>query len=106
MSEREVGTVKWFDAKKGFGFINVEEKEDVFVHFSAIDMDGYKTLKQGQEVTYEIKDGPKGPQALNIHTTPLIESAAGSATGSTTGITTESVIEPSVGSTEPIVDTS
>ena len=53
MSEREVGTVKWFDAKKGFGFINVEEKEDVFVHFSAIQGDGYRVLADGQKVEFE-----------------------------------------------------
>ena len=60
------GTVKWFNAEKGFGFISVEGEDDVFVHFSAILSDGYKTLEEGQEVEFEIIDGAKGPQAANV----------------------------------------
>ena len=65
------GTVKWFSNSKGYGFISPEDGgADVFAHFSAIEMDGYKTLKQGQQVEYEVKDGPKGPQAFNIQSQP------------------------------------
>ena len=60
------GTVKWFNSEKGFGFIEVEGGEDVFVHFSAIQSDGYKTLEEGQRVTFDIVSGPKGPQAANV----------------------------------------
>ncbi|MEN1762202.1 MULTISPECIES: cold-shock protein [Anoxynatronum] len=62
----EKGTVKWFNAEKGYGFISRENGEDVFVHFSAITMDGFKTLEEGQEVSFEIVDGEKGPQATNV----------------------------------------
>jgi CspA family cold shock protein len=62
-----VGTVKWFSNSKGYGFISPEEGgEDVFAHFSAIQMDGYKTLNEGQKVQFDITDGPKGLQASNI----------------------------------------
>ncbi|MBI5189799.1 MAG: cold shock domain-containing protein [Nitrospirae bacterium] len=60
------GKVKWFNDSKGYGFIEQDSGKDVFVHFSAITMDGYKTLKEGQEVEFEITDGPKGPQASNV----------------------------------------
>ncbi len=61
------GIVKWFNASKGYGFISPSAGgDDVFAHFSAIQMDGYKTLKEGQEVEYEVQHGPKGPQASNI----------------------------------------
>jgi cold shock protein len=60
------GTVKWFNASKGFGFIQRQTGEDVFVHFSAITMDGYKTLNEGQAVEFEVKKGPKGLQAENV----------------------------------------
>lgn len=67
MSERYVGTVKWFSAPKGYGFIGRDDSEDdVFVHFSAIQMEGYKRLKEGQEVEFSIEDGPKGLQAANV----------------------------------------
>ncbi len=62
-----LGTVKWFSNSKGYGFISPEEGgEDVFAHFSAIEMEGYKTLNEGQKVEFEITDGPKGLQASNI----------------------------------------
>lgn len=60
------GTVKWFNATKGYGFISTEEGEDVFVHYSAIEADGFKTLDEGQEVEFEIVEGEKGPQATNV----------------------------------------
>lgn len=60
------GTVKWFNAEKGFGFISVPGEDDVFVHFSAIQADGYKTLEEGQEVEFEVVQGAKGPQAANV----------------------------------------
>jgi CspA family cold shock protein len=60
------GTVKWFNDKKGYGFLSREDGEDVFVHFSAIEKGGFKTLKEGQNVEFEIQDGPKGPQAVNV----------------------------------------
>ncbi|MCD1146950.1 cold-shock protein [Peptoniphilus sp. KCTC 25270] len=60
------GKVKWFNAEKGFGFITTEEGNDVFAHFSQIQVDGYKTLEEGQEVSFEVVDGEKGQQAANI----------------------------------------
>jgi len=60
------GKVKWFNAAKGYGFIAPESGNDIFVHFSAIQGDGYKTLEEGQEVEFEIVDGPKGKQATNV----------------------------------------
>lgn len=60
------GKVKWFNADKGFGFIEVEGGDDVFVHFSAIQGDGFKTLEEGQTVTFGIEDGQRGPQATNV----------------------------------------
>jgi CspA family cold shock protein len=60
------GTVKWFSNEKGFGFIEREGGEDVFVHFSQIKQDGYKTLEQGQKVSFEITEGPKGLQAADV----------------------------------------
>jgi CspA family cold shock protein len=60
------GTVKWFNADKGFGFISREDGDDVFVHFSAIEGDGFKTLEEGQSVTFDVVQGPKGPQAANV----------------------------------------
>ena len=66
MFKMEKGTVKWFNAEKGFGFISREDGSDVFVHFSAINMDGFKTLEEGQEVQFEVVEGEKGPQATNV----------------------------------------
>ena len=60
------GTVKWFNATKGFGFITTEEGNDVFVHFSAIQTDGFKTLDEGQKVSFDLEEGPRGPQAINV----------------------------------------
>lgn len=60
------GTVKWFNAEKGFGFITGEDGKDVFVHFSQINKGGFKTLEEGEEVTFEITEGQKGPQASNV----------------------------------------
>jgi CspA family cold shock protein len=60
------GKVKWFNNQKGYGFISVEGSNDVFVHFSAIQEDGYKSLEEGQEVEFEIVDGPKGDHAANV----------------------------------------
>jgi cold shock protein len=60
------GVVKWFNAEKGFGFIAVEGSADVFVHYSAIQSDGYRTLEENQQVDFEITQGPKGPQAANV----------------------------------------
>ena len=61
-----VGKIKWFSDAKGYGFIDTGENKDLFVHFSAIQQDGYKSLREGQEVEYEVGDGPKGPQAENV----------------------------------------
>jgi CspA family cold shock protein len=66
MAERFEGVVKWFNASKGYGFIGRENGEDVFVHFSAIQMEGYKRLKEGQKVEFSVEDGPKGLQAANV----------------------------------------
>ena len=65
MSDKEQGTVKWFNAAKGYGFIRRETGEDVFVHFSAIQDSGYRTLEEGQAVEFEVVKGPKGLQAAN-----------------------------------------
>lgn len=62
------GTVKWFNSEKGFGFISVEGEDDVFVHFSAIQTDGYKSLEEGQKVEFEVVEGPRGSQAANVST--------------------------------------
>jgi CspA family cold shock protein len=62
----QTGTVKWFNAEKGFGFIEVEGGSDVFVHFSAIQTEGFKTLEEGQQVQFEVVQGNRGPQAANV----------------------------------------
>ncbi len=66
MSDRIKGTVKWFNAAKGYGFIGREDGEDVFVHFSAIQSDGYRRLEEGQQVEFTIEEGPKGLQAAMV----------------------------------------
>ena len=60
------GTVKWFNNQKGYGFISDEAGNDVFVHYSGLNMEGYKTLEEGQAVEYEVTEGEKGPQAVNV----------------------------------------
>jgi CspA family cold shock protein len=66
MAEKETGTVKWFNSSKGFGFVTREQGGDVFVHYSAIITEGFKTLEEGQKVEFEVQEGPKGLQAQNI----------------------------------------
>lgn len=66
MSERIIGTVKWFNGSKGYGFIAHEGGKDVFVHFSAIQGEGFKNLEEGQKVEFTVEQGPKGPQAANV----------------------------------------
>jgi len=66
MSERIIGTVKWFNGSKGYGFIAREGGEDVFVHFSSIQSDGYRNLTEGQKVEFSIENGAKGLQAVNV----------------------------------------
>lgn len=66
MSERVIGTVKWFNASKGYGFIERDGGPDVFVHFTAIQTDGFRTLNEGQKVEFSIEKGPKGLQAANV----------------------------------------
>lgn len=66
MSERFQGTVKWFNAVKGYGFIGREDGDDVFVHFSSIKMDGYRKLEEGQQVEFSIESGPRGLQAAEV----------------------------------------
>jgi cold shock protein len=66
MTERTIGTVKWFNGSKGYGFISREGGEDIFVHFSAIQGDGFRNLNEGQKVEFSIEKGPKGLQASNV----------------------------------------
>lgn len=67
MAERELGVVKWFNGEKGYGFIALDSGEkDVFVHFSAIKAEGFRTLREGQRVEFEVTEGDKGPQAQNV----------------------------------------
>ena len=66
MSDRQIGTVKWFNDAKGFGFISRENGPDVFVHFRAISGSGFRTLQEGQRVSFEVTQGPKGAQAENV----------------------------------------
>ncbi|CCY57674.1 cold-shock DNA-binding domain protein [Clostridium sp. CAG:632] len=62
----KTGTVKWFNAKKGYGFISDEEGKDIFVHFSALEMPGFKVLEEGEKVEFEVVEGEKGPQAAKV----------------------------------------
>ena len=66
MSDRITGTVKWFNGDKGYGFLSREGGQDVFVHFSAIQGDGFRSLQEGQKVEFAVEKGPKGPQATNV----------------------------------------
>ena len=66
MSERVTGTVKWFNGSKGYGFISREEGDDVFVHYSAIQGQGFRNLEEGQSVEFDVEQGPKGLQASNV----------------------------------------
>jgi CspA family cold shock protein len=66
MADRVIGTVKWFNASKGYGFIAHEGGKDVFVHFSAIQSEGYRSLHEGDQVEFSIEESPKGPQAVNV----------------------------------------
>jgi CspA family cold shock protein len=66
MADRIVGTVKWFNASKGFGFIERENGKDVFVHYSAINSNGFRSLEEGQRVEFTVVDGQKGPQAQDV----------------------------------------
>ena len=66
MSERIIGTVKWFNGTKGYGFLAREDGPDVFVHYSAISGDGYRNLQEGQQVEFTVEQGAKGPQATNV----------------------------------------
>jgi CspA family cold shock protein len=66
MAERIEGTVKWFNSSKGYGFIARDDGEDVFVHYSAIRSDGFRTLYEDQRVEFSIEEGPKGPQAVDV----------------------------------------
>ncbi|MCW5876808.1 MAG: cold-shock protein [Anaerolineales bacterium] len=67
MAEREFGTVKWFNSAKGYGFLERDSGEDIFVHFSAIKMEGFRTLKEGQRVEFVVEDSDKGPQAQDVN---------------------------------------
>ena len=75
---KETGVVKWFNAAKGYGFIRRSDGDDVFVHYSAIQMSGYRTLEEGLEVDFEVQEGPKGPQAVNVTTASKAAAAQGS----------------------------
>ena len=66
MADREIGTVKWFNATKGFGFIERDSGKDVFVHYSAINGSGYRSLEEGQRVEFTVVEGQKGPQAQDV----------------------------------------
>ncbi|MCH8041053.1 MAG: cold-shock protein [Nitrospinae bacterium] len=66
VSERKTGTVKWFNDRKGFGFIRMDENQDIFVHYSALQGEGFKTLKEGESVEFDLVEGAKGPQAANV----------------------------------------
>ena len=66
MNDKETGTVKWFNASKGYGFIGRDNGPDVFVHYTAIQSDGYRTLQEGQRVEFVVEKGPKGRQAANV----------------------------------------
>ena len=66
MAERTTGTVKWFNASKGYGFISREEGDDLFVHYSSIQTEGFRTLDEGDSVEFSVEDNPRGPQAIDV----------------------------------------
>ena len=66
MSERARGTVKWFDGKKGYGFIKTDTTDDIFIHYTGIKGEGYRTIEEGQEVEFTVKQGKKGPEATDL----------------------------------------
>ena len=76
MSDRKSGTVKWFNDRKGFGFIKVEGDQDVFVHYSALQGEGFKTLKEGESVEFDLVEGAKGPQAANVVKSAAVQESA------------------------------
>jgi CspA family cold shock protein len=76
MSDRKSGTVKWFNDRKGFGFIRVEGEQDVFVHYSALQGEGFKTLKEGESVEFDLVEGAKGPQAANVVKSAAVQESA------------------------------
>ncbi len=76
VSDRKSGIVKWFNDRKGFGFIRVEEEQDVFVHYSALQGEGFKTLKEGELVEFDLVEGAKGPQAANVIRTAEAQQSA------------------------------
>lgn len=89
MSETLKGVVKWFNDAKGFGFIEHPSGKDVFVHYSAIEADGFKTLKDGEEVVYEIKEGPKGLHALRVQRSASAQAATDEAQAAQTAAAAE-----------------
>ena len=87
MGERVTGTVKWFSNEKGYGFIQREGANDVFVHYSAIQAEGFKTLSEGQQVEFEVEQSPRGPQATNVVPLSAPESSGFSGRGAVSEMT-------------------